>query len=68
MKIYQVKINGKSYTTTQPPMFVPGFVVLTLNERKSITFLSSEITTLEWRYIAKGDPNYAILKAKLEAK
>ena len=68
MKIYQVKINGKSYTTTQPPMFVPGFVVLTLNERKSTSFLSSEIISLEWRYIAKGDPNYFILKAKIEDK
>ena len=71
MKIYKVHFNKsgvQDLVTTQPPEFVPGYVVFTLNDRKVVAVPQSDSNLLEgfsWSYIDKRNPNYHILKAKV---
>lgn len=50
------------YICTQEPVFVPGFVVLSLQEDKKNAFPTGNITNVKWSFIKEADPSFQSLQ------
>jgi len=69
MKLFRVKFADNEFkdrVLVNEPQFVPGFVVMTENDRTKVAFPVAYLSKgFSWTYIDKNNPNYDILKLKV---